>query len=238
MSSLTLVRHGQATAFAEDTDQLSSLGELQARALGKYWADSGVAFDEVYSGSLTRQRRTAAIVGAIVSAAQRPWPHVRVDPDFNEYDGDGIVRVLVPALQQESPEFAKLVLAAREASHGPERNRHFQRMFEVVVARWVSGELSAPNVEPWVAFRDRVRRGFKKITAAAGNTRVALFTSGGAIGVMVQSALHAPDMSAVQLNWRVRNCSLTEFVFSKNRLSLDSFNAIPHLVDPALHSFR
>lgn len=238
MSSLTLVRHGQATAFAADTDRLSPLGESQARVLGKYWADNGIAFDEVYSGSLIRQRHTAAIVAEAVSTAHRPWPQLRVDPDFNEYDGDGIVKLLVPALQQERPEFAKLVLAAREASHGPERNRHFQRMFEVVVARWVSGELSAPEVEPWAAFRDRVHRGLGKITAAAGNRRVVLFTSGGVIGVMVQSALNAPDMSAVQLNWRVRNCSLTEFVFSKNRLSLDSFNAIPHLVDSALHSFR
>ena len=187
---------------------------------------------------MLRQRRTAAIVGETLSAAHRSWPQLRVDPDFNEYDGDGIVKVLVPALQQESPEFARTVLAAREAAHGPERNRHFQRMFEVVVARWVSGELSAPEVEPWVAFRDRVRRGFRKITASAGNRRVALFTSGGVIGVMVQSTLDAPDMSAVQLNWRVRNGSLTEFVFSENRLSLDSFNAIPHLVDSALHSFR
>jgi hypothetical protein len=36
----------------------------------------------------------------------------------------------------------------------------------------------------------------------------------------------------------VRNCSLTEFVFSGERISLDSFNAIPHLDDPALRTFR
>ena len=148
MSSLTLIRHGQATAFAHDTDQLSPLGAQQARELGKFWAGNGVAFDEVYSGSLIRQRRTAAIVGEALSAAHRPWPQLHVHPDFNEYDGDGIVKLLAPALQQENPAFAKLVLAAREAAHGPDRNRHFQRMFEVVVARWLSGELSAPEVEP------------------------------------------------------------------------------------------
>jgi hypothetical protein len=36
----------------------------------------------------------------------------------------------------------------------------------------------------------------------------------------------------------VRNCSLTEFVFSGERLSLDSFNGTPHLDDPALRTFR
>jgi hypothetical protein len=36
----------------------------------------------------------------------------------------------------------------------------------------------------------------------------------------------------------VRNCSLTEFMFSHDRMSLDSFNAIPHLEDPALRTYR
>jgi broad specificity phosphatase PhoE len=68
--------------------------------------------------------------------------------------------------------------------------------------------------------------------------RVAAFTSGGPIGVAVQIALNAPDRAGLEVNWRVRNCSLTEFLFSGERLSLDSFNAIPHLEDPALRTFR
>jgi hypothetical protein len=67
---------------------------------------------------------------------------------------------------------------------------------------------------------------------------VAAFTSGGFIGVSVQLALSAPDRSGLEVNWRVRNCSLTGFLFSGGRLSLDTFNAIPHLDDPALRTFR
>jgi hypothetical protein len=36
----------------------------------------------------------------------------------------------------------------------------------------------------------------------------------------------------------VRNTSLTEYVFGRDRLSLDLFNATPHLADEALQSFR
>ena len=44
---------------------------------------------------------------------------------------------------------------------------------------------------------------------------------------------------AVHLNWRVKNGSLTEFVFSSSkRLSLDCFNACPHLTSADLQSFR
>ena len=64
------------------------------------------------------------------------------------------------------------------------------------------------------------------------------FTSGGPIGACVQLSLDAPKAQTMQVNWRVKNASLTEFTFSKGRLSLDSFNREPHVQDPALSSFR
>jgi broad specificity phosphatase PhoE len=56
-----------------------------------------------------------------------------------------------------------------------------------------------------------------------------VFTSAGPIGVAVQTVLGAKDPIAMELNWRIRNCSLTEFVFTRSRISLDAFNATPHL---------
>jgi broad specificity phosphatase PhoE len=141
-------------------------------------------------------------------------------------------------LASRDRDFAVLAQVAREARDGPERNRHFQRMFEVVAARWITGELTAPGVESWQAFCHRVRGGMRRVLDGAGNRRAVLFTSGGVIGLFVQTVLGAPEAMAIQLNWRVRNCSLTEFVFSRDRLSLDSFNAIPHLDDPSMQSFR
>jgi len=68
--------------------------------------------------------------------------------------------------------------------------------------------------------------------------RVAVFTSGGPIGFSVNFAVGGPDRSFLELNWRVRNCSVTGFVFSRDRLTLDSFNQVSHLEDAALHTFR
>ena len=95
------------------------------------------------------------------------------------------------------------------------------------------------GVEAFAAFRDRVERGLRRVMQGAGSgRRVALFTSGGVIGTSVRLALAAPDRMALEVNWRVRNCSLTEFVFTKDRFTLDSFNALPHLEDPALWTYR
>jgi broad specificity phosphatase PhoE len=73
---------------------------------------------------------------------------------------------------------------------------------------------------------------------AGSGKRIVAFTSGGPIGVTVQFALGAPDRAALELNWRVRNSSLTEFVFTRDRFTLDMFNAAPHLDDEALLTYR
>ena len=66
---------------------------------------------------------------------------------------------------------------------------------------------------------------------------MAVFTSGGVIGTAVRLAIETTDRMRMEINWRVRNCSLTEFVFTKDRFTLDSFNGLPHLEDQALRTF-
>ena len=61
MSVLTLIRHGQATAFAKNSDRLTTLGEQQAHKLGEAWAAQNVQFNRVVCGTLQRQRHTAEI---------------------------------------------------------------------------------------------------------------------------------------------------------------------------------
>jgi broad specificity phosphatase PhoE len=238
LAQLILVRHGQATPFEEITDRLSPLGETQSRKLAEFWIRHRASFDEVYTGSLLRQRRTAELVEEAYNASGMAWPKAQVLAELDEYDADSVVKQFAPQLAARDAEF-RLLVEAHECGGGPDQNRRFQKMFEALMNRWITGELDSPEVESWRAFRDRVQRGLRRITrGGASGRRVIAFTSGGPIGVAVQIAVDAPDRSGLELNWRVRNCSLTEFVFSGKRLSLDSFNAIPHLDDPALRTFR
>jgi broad specificity phosphatase PhoE len=206
MSTLTVVRHGQARPFEKNSDCLSELGERQAQALREYWTRLGTRFDEVICGSLTRHCQTAA--GAIQVSP-------RIAPEWNEYDAEGILRGY-----PHPSTFAS--------------NREFQKTFESAMEKWIEG---ADASESFADFRARVIQGLRRIQQGPSNRRVVLFTSGGPIGVLVQTALGAPPRSFADVNWRVRNCSITEFVFSADRLSLDSFNATPHL-EPSLVTFR
>jgi broad specificity phosphatase PhoE len=226
MSTLTVVRHGQARPFEKNSDCLSEMGEKQAWALhkywsGEYWSGAGAVFDEVWSGSLTRHRQTAALALGVSSANA-----VRIAPEWNEYDAEGILRGYPPP------------------SSFPD-NRAFQKVFETAMEKWVTSDSvtsdsdlgSANGAEAFADFHARVLRGLRSIQQGPSNRRVLLFTSGGPIGVLVQTALGAPARSFLDVNWRVRNCSISEFVFSRDRLSLDSFNTLPHL-DPPLHTYR
>src|SRR5574338_357101 len=59
MSLVYLVRHAQASFGAKDYDRLSELGRQQARWLGGYFAERGLRFARVLSGTLARQQDTA-----------------------------------------------------------------------------------------------------------------------------------------------------------------------------------
>jgi broad specificity phosphatase PhoE len=202
MSTLVLVRHAQATTFEKDSDRLSALGEQQAIALGEFWRTRNIAFDEVYTGTLQRHTRTAELAGFLQFEPR---------PEFNEYDAAGMLRA--------------------GGQHGPAKdNRELQKLFDALMPQWIAGTLQAPGVETWTEFRARVERGLRGIIQADfPSRRVVVFTSGGPIGVAVQTVVGAKEPMAIELNWRIRNCSLTEFVFTRDRISLDSFNATPHL---------
>ena len=239
MGQLTLIRHGQSRAFEQDSDRLTELGEVQARKLGEYWLRQNVSFDEIYCGTLRRHCQTAEIVRECFAAAGRSWPAAQNAAALNEYDATGLWQRLAPALAESDAEFRDLHDDFQQHRDQPDRNRYFQKMFEVLTVRWLRGEIEVEDVETWTTFRDRVRNALKQIIAQEGSgRRVAVFTSGGVIGLSVQSALQAPESQALQINWRIRNCSLTEFTFSRNRLSLDTFNALPHLDDSAWRTFR
>jgi broad specificity phosphatase PhoE len=200
MSTLVLVRHAQATIFDKDSDRLSSIGEQQAIALGEFWKARNIGFDEVYTGTLRRHTRTAELAG---------FDQFDTKPEFNEYDANGI-----------------LGDGRREVKD----NRELQKLFDVRMPQWIEGTLQSPDLEAWQAFRERVQRGFGGIIEAdRPSRRVVVFTSGGPIGVAVQTVVGAKEPMAMELNWRIRNCSITEFIFTRDRISLDSFNATPHL---------
>jgi len=91
VSTLTLVRHGQAEPFQRELSELTAVGQAQASKLAAYWLYLGVRFDEVYSGELPRQMGTEQVVADAFRSSGQPWPEARRDAAWNEYDASGIL---------------------------------------------------------------------------------------------------------------------------------------------------
>jgi broad specificity phosphatase PhoE len=239
MGRLVLVRHAQASFLALDYDKLSSVGQTQARLLGEYWMRRNVAFDRVCSGPRVRQIDTAKILSERYLDAGRSFPEPVVMQEFDEYAGEAVLEKALPGLV-ESDSGIRELHGAFLASEGPgEQQRNFQRLFEVVIGRWVVGEVAVPGVEPWSAFSARVNRGLSRIVSdARSGEQTVIFSSGGPIAVAMQRALNLSPDDTLRVTWMSRNCSYSEFLFSADRFTLSSFNAFPHLDDPALLTYR
>ncbi len=239
MSQLILVRHGQAAFLSDNYDQLSPLGEEQSRLLGEYWTKRNVTFDALFTGPRERQIKTGEIVVDCYRKAGLEVPGLVLLEEFDEYDADGIMQHLLPQLIEQDDRYRQLQIAFANSETRADKHKNFQKLFEAITAKWVRGEVLSPEVESFADFHARVRRGLERATAGEGSgRRVAVFSSGGAISVSVQLAAKSPEQTVIEFNWRIRNCSLNEMIFSRDRFSLDSFNAIPHLDEPRLQTYR
>lgn len=239
MSRLFLVRHGQASFFEDDYDKLSVIGERQSVELAKYWINEGLHFDRVYTGTLKRQTRTAAVMAETYRAAGHSWPEPRVLPGLNEYPADEVMGTLLPTMCEKEERFRALKEDYDAADNEKDRYRTFHRLLEAIMAVWVSGDVESNGLMSWTEFSDNVRGALHEVMSVKeSGLDIAVVSSGGPIGVSVQSTLEAPDIKAAELNWRIHNCSYTQFTFSGARVALDTFNAIPHLTRPELLTFR
>jgi broad specificity phosphatase PhoE len=239
MSNLFLVRHGQASFLERNYDKLSAKGEEQSRILGKYWTSLKICFDRVYSGPRVRQRETARIVGETYKAAGLPWPEPTVLEAFDEFQAEVVMERCLPRLVETDSGIRGMHQAFQNAQTRPEQFKTFQQIFEVVIGRWADGKLPLEGIEPWADFSARVQRGLAQLSENGGSgQQIAIFSSGGPVGVAMQRALDLSTEATLKAAWMVRNCSYSEFLFSAGRFTLSSYNATPHFTDPEFLTHR
>lgn len=205
MGSIHLVRHGQASWGAADYDQLSPLGTDQATALGTSWEAGGWAPTDCVAGSLKRHAQTA--IATIDSCGQGDG--YDVDAGWDEYDHLAIAAAQDPASLSSDP-------------------KEFQRSLNVALDAWILGGDGAG--ETYREFSSRVTRAFDAVVAAAGpGRRIAVFTSGGPIAMVVSHLLAGDDSLFQRINDVVINGSVTTVISGATGPRLLAFNETGHL---------
>ncbi len=239
MGRLFLVRHAQAAFLQQDYDKLSALGETQARLLGEYWARHNMVYDRVGSGPGVRHKDTAKIAGEALRNAGLGFPEPVVMSELDEYPGNAVLDQSLPRLIENDSAIRELHRAFQASHDSSERRNSFQKLFEAVIGKWVIGELVLRGVETWPDFCRRVNQGLSRFLAnGRPGESVVVFSSGGPIAVAVQRALALSPQSTLQVSWMARNCSFSEFLYSKDRFTLSTFNSFPHLDHDSLLTYR
>ncbi|MFO7665022.1 MAG: histidine phosphatase family protein [Desulfobacterales bacterium] len=224
MSELLMVRHGQASFGDKDYDRLSPAGTMQAKLLAKRLLKMKQTFDAVYSGTMERQKNTALELTDCFSKSGFPVPDIGVSADFDEYDSFSVWDSQIPLMLKEDPGLSFII----EKAHRDRKS--FQRIFEAVMLRWVSGNYDQKGVSTWADFKKRVINGISKIMEIRGSGRkIILFTSGGPVSAVVQYVLGLSDEKTIELSWQVINSSVTRFKYNSNGIILSGFNDIAHI---------
>ena len=213
MGNLYLVRHGQASFGKADYDNLSDLGRQQSLRLGQYFKHRRLAFDMVIMGSLRRHIQTWEAIAQGAGFDHKPLVWTGLD----EYDSEAVVKAIHPA-PLEKPDT-------------PERYKQHFRLLRDGLRAWMSGATRPLGMPDYPSFVQGVVGALDHVRMS-NCSNVLIVSSGGPISTAVGQLLDTSAETTIELNFRIRNTSITEFSFNPKRHVLLSYNHLPHLEEP------
>ena len=215
--SLTLIRHGQASAGSADYDQLSDRGTQQCVRLGQWLAATDHRFDAVVLGTMRRHRQTLDAIRSGYDSPGSKLPVAEPDADLDEFDHHAVF----DGFARDHPQHQTI---RGGQQHGLQA---LGAVIHAALSAWSEDRISEVP-ETWQAFGQRVALAGARLSTR-DKQNVLVLTSGGVISRLAQAALGSSDRSAVDLNLSLRNSALCEFHPRPYGLSLGSWNALPHL---------
>lgn len=213
MANMHMVRHGQASFGADNYDQLSPLGAQQCQRLGQHFAQQGLRFDAVLTGTLQRHAQSLAALATALPGL----PPAQVLPGLDEYNPQAIVQALHP---QPLPRGDSAEL----------RRLHFGLLREALVA-WMEGRTRPQGMATFADFAAGVAGVLAQVRGMAAQ-QVLVVSSGGPISVALGQVLGLAPQATVELNMRMRNSAVSELAFNPKRHALVTYNTLPHLQAP------
>lgn len=219
MSTILLVRHGQASWGKRDYDKLSPLGKRQSTALGEALAARGYHPDVIVTGGMNRHAQTAEGV-----ARAAGWEtQAIVDEGWAEYDHMAIIAAHKPA-------YRSMTIMQADLMRTLQPRKAFQTMFEAALDRWTSGEFDEEYPETFTDFQSRVEAALERLVARleAGQT-AAVFTSGGSMSWATTFLLRADAPTWSVLNHVTVNTGITKIVHGAHGTSVVTINGHAHV---------
>jgi broad specificity phosphatase PhoE len=104
-------------------------------------------------------------------------------------------------------------------------SKHYQKIIEAVFTDWVTREEPHPDIQSWQEYSEGVMSGLSDVmrNEGAGKT-VGIFTSGGTVATATALVLGVGADLVYRFYEPVINCSVTQFFYSGDKISLSHFN--------------
>jgi broad specificity phosphatase PhoE len=209
MSTITLIRHGQANSTAKDEasyDRLSDLGHEQAKWLGDHLRDTQAHHTRLYTGTLRRHVETAAGMATGLEPVR--------DARLNELEYFTLGQLLA---EQHGVPF-------------PTEQSQFIDHLPMIFQYWKDGKLeNAP--ETYLEFQTRISDALMEI--AAGNGPAIVVTSGGLIANIFGQQMDLSIAATARTAIAIFHTSMHQLHPIGDHLSPLLFNATPHLDTPS-----
>ncbi len=228
MTTIYLIRHGQASFGAASYDQLSPNGEQQAKVLGRYFNDILKEAPYVVAGSMQRHQQTAQLC----LDESFPESEIVTDSAWNEFNHQQV-------FAQYEPRFNEPHLLKEDVSKEANPRAYLAKIFEGAIGRWTGGEYHHEYEESWPTFKNRVETALQNLCDDLAKTKpryAVVFTSGGVISVAAGKILGLSPEKTFALNWAIANTSMTTLRLVGNEPQLLSLNEHHFIkaVDPSL----
>jgi broad specificity phosphatase PhoE len=220
MTSIYLIRHGQASFGKADYDCLSELGQQQATHLGTGFRARLNGFDKVVRGSMQRHQQTADGCLSAMGQSNIEAGIIKQDVDaaWNEYDHQDI-------LAQFNSELATAQGVKAYVSRQDNPHKALEQVIAQAFSRWISSDYNEDYAESWPDYQARIQKALANlINGLDGQKHVAVFSSGGPIALLSQAILGVPAKNLMTLNWTLVNCGITKLISSRKGVILSSLN--------------
>lgn len=219
MTSIYLIRHGQASFGKAEYDCLSELGEQQATHLGASFTKRIEGFDKVVSSNIQRHQQTA---DGCLLAMQQSNIQPQLDAEWNGYDHQDILAQFDSELS--TAQGVKTYMSRQDNPH-----KALEQVISQAFSRWIGSQHNDDYIESWPTYQARIKTALANLVSSIdGQKRVAVFSSGGPIALLSQAILGVPTENLMALNWTLVNCGITKLISTKKALFYRHLTSTAH----------
>ena len=236
MTVIHLVRHGQASFGQANYDQLSELGVTQSRHAGEALNAQLTTEPVIVCGEMQRHKQTAEAALQMLrwpsrgtttqSNALQDTCAWHTDGGFNEYPHPDILAADWPLARNPADMRAWLKEQA-------EPRAAFREHFNRALLRWQRDDDAYQ--ERWPDFRQRVLNALHALPEKhAHPSDIIVFTSAGAISVILLTLLGQNDDALLTWNRTLVNSAITRILFTQDGPQVLAVNEHQHLPPTAI----